>query len=268
MGNKMKNAPVYFTIAQVRFNTVWTLDSYAPAIQESMRKEGFPDAQKGILSTFNLTPVNLPASASEVGQQQVPVAQTTRYHFNNMEGTSGFFLDQGALSFQTTDYDKFESFSEMLLRGLEIVHGAVGLSYYERIGVRYLDAVFPKAGEPVANYLDNSVVGLAGKIDGQQLVYSLSETVTQTPVCKVVARTIVQNGALGLPPDLQPIQLKLPKRFENLNGPHAILDTDGSYEQRESFNINNLKNRLLAIQKEISKSFRATVSPYALTVWE
>jgi uncharacterized protein (TIGR04255 family) len=267
MGNKMKNAPVYFTIAQIRFNTVWTLDSYAPVIQENMRKLGFPDAKKGVLATFNLTPVSLPSVSSEVGQQQVPVAQTTRYHFNNMEGTSGFVLEQGAISFQTTAYDRFESFSEMLLKGAEIVHSAVGLSYYERIGVRYLDAIFPKSGEVVSQYLNDSVIGLSEKIDGK-LIYSFSETVAETTVCKIVSRTIMQSGPLAFPPDLQPVPFKLSKKFENLNSSHAILDNDGYYEQRESFEIENLNKRLLAIQQEISKTFRATVSPYALTVWE
>ncbi|MGH8807203.1 MAG: TIGR04255 family protein [Noviherbaspirillum sp.] len=267
MGTKMKHAPVYFTIAQIRFNTVWTLDSYAPAIQESMRKSGFPDAKKGFLATFNLTPVSLPSGTLEGGQKQVPVAQTTRYEFNNMEGTSGFTLDQGAISFQTTDYDKFETFSGMLLKGLEIVHGAVGLSYYERIGVRYLDAIFPKEGESVKSYLDGSVVGLAEKIEGQ-LVYSFSETVTDTPACRVVSRALIQHGPLGFPPDLQPGPLKVPKRFENLSGTHAILDNDGFYEQRETFDVDKLRTRLLSIQKETSKSFRAAVSSYALSVWE
>ncbi len=106
MGIKMRHAPVYFTIAQARFNSILALDSYAPQIQERLRKEGFPDAKKGFLATINL---NL-AAPTEASAPQVPVAQTTRYMFCNMEQTSGCILDQGALSFQTTDYDVFEKF--------------------------------------------------------------------------------------------------------------------------------------------------------------
>lgn len=267
MNQKMGNAPVYFTIAQVKFNTLWTLDSYAPAIQESMRKVGYPDARKSFLSTFNLTPVNLPPVGSEPGSQQVPVAQNTRYIFANIDATAGFVLDQGALSFQATDYDVFETFSATFLKGLEIVHAAVGLSYSERVGVRYLDAVFPRDGETLAQYLDSSVLGLVGKLEGE-LVHSFSETLTKTAVGNVISRAIIEQGRIGFPPDLQPMWLKVPERFLPLLGLHATIDTDGSHEQREPFDIGNLKDRLNAIHDEIGKSFKATVTKHALSVWK
>lgn len=40
MGEKMKNAPVYFAIAQARHNPVLRLGSYAADIQDRMRKVG------------------------------------------------------------------------------------------------------------------------------------------------------------------------------------------------------------------------------------
>src|SRR6267143_546082 len=112
METKMGSAPVYFTIVQVRFNPILTLDTYAPQIQERLRKEGFPDVKKGFLATINLN-VGAPTEGSA---PQIPVAQTARYMFDNMQRTSGFILDQGALSFQTTEYDVFESFSSVFLK--------------------------------------------------------------------------------------------------------------------------------------------------------
>ena len=145
MGTKMRAAPVYFTIAQVRFNPILSLNTYAPQIQERLRKEGFPDAQKGFLATINLN-VNV-APSSEGSSPQIPMAQSALYLFGNMERTSGFILDQGALSFQTTEYDVFETLLTDFLKGLQAVNDAVSLSYIDRIGLRYLDAVFPKSGE-------------------------------------------------------------------------------------------------------------------------
>ena len=89
MGTKMRAAPVYFTIAQVRFNPILSLDTYAPQIQERLRKEGFPDAQKGFLATINLN-VNV-APSSEGSSPQIPMAQSARYLFGNMERTSASF---------------------------------------------------------------------------------------------------------------------------------------------------------------------------------
>ena len=156
MAWRMTHAPVYFAIVQARFNPILALDAYAPQIQDRFRKHGFPDAQRGVLATLNL---NF-AAPTEGSSPQVPVAQTTRYTFCNMDRTAGFILDQGALSFQTTEYDVFDTFSGEFRQGLEAVHDAVELSYTDRIGFRYLDAVFPRANEALGDYLNSSVLGL------------------------------------------------------------------------------------------------------------
>src|SRR2546422_1026141 len=147
MARKMTRAPVYFAIVQARFNPILALDSYVPQIQERFRKHGFPDVQKGTLATLNLSL----AAPTEGSVPQAPVSQTIRYMFLNMDRTAGFILDPGALSFQTTEYDVFGTFSAEFRQGLQAVHDAVELSYTDRIGFRYLDAVFPKANETLGD---------------------------------------------------------------------------------------------------------------------
>jgi len=264
MGTKLKAAPVYFTLAQVRFNPILSLEAYAPQIQERLRKEGFPDAKKGVLATFNL---NLNASPSSEGNpQQPPLAQTTRFLFGNMERTSGFILDQGALSFQTTEYDVFETFLADFLKGLHAVNEAVSLSYTDRIGLRYLDAVFPKSGESVRDYLSASILGLTEKID-DTIVHSFSETLIKRENVNVRSRVIIQDGEVGFPPDLQPLTLSLAERFRPLRGRHAIIDTDGWSESRDAFNVERIREQLTLIQSGIAKTFRASVTESALKAW-
>lgn len=262
MGTKMRSAPVYFTIAQVRFNPILTLDTYAPQIQERLRKEGFPDVKKVFLATINL---NL-AVPTEANPPQIPVAQTTRYLFDNMGRTSGFILDQGALSFQTAEYDVFETFSSVFLKGLEAVNEAVGLSYTERIGVRYLDAVFPKSGETLRDYLCSSMLGLTEKLE-ETIVHAFSETLVKKENVNVRSRVIIQEGDVGFPPDLQPMTLSLGERFKQLHGRHAIIDTDGWCESRDTFSVERVREQLLLIHSGIDRTFRASVTENALKAW-
>jgi uncharacterized protein (TIGR04255 family) len=264
MGTKMKSAPVYFTIAQVRFNPILSLEAYAPQIQERLRKEGFPDFKKGFLATISLN-VNVSPS-SEGSPPQLPMAQTTRYLFGNMESTSGFILDQGALSFQTTEYDVFETFVADFLKGLQAVNEAVNLSYTDRIGLRYLDAVFPKSGETIRDYLSASILGLTEKID-DTIVHSFSETLVKRENVNVRSRVIIQDGEMGFPPDLQPMTLKVGERFGQLRGRHAIIDTDGWSESRETFNLDRIREQLDLIHSGIDKTFRASVTENALKAW-
>jgi uncharacterized protein (TIGR04255 family) len=263
MGQKLRNAPVYFTIVQARFNPILALDTYAPKVQESLRKQGFPDVQKGMLTTFNLSL----GSAREAPPTQVPVDQTTRYTFLNIERTAGFVLDQAALSFQTTEYDVFESFLAAFLAGLRTVHEVVDLSYTERLGVRYLDAVFPRTGETLSGYLNESLLGLLGKVEGHQLVHAFSETVGRAGSITVVSRAIVQDGPVGFPPDLQPMNLAVAERFRTRTGIHATLDIDGSYIQRERFDLDRVQKHLTDIHDQITRSFNVSVTQQALDVW-
>lgn len=263
MGKKMSNAPVYFTIAQVRFNSILALESYAPKIQECLRKQQYPDVKRGFISTLNISP---PMVEGE-GNPHIPVSQTRRFMFSNMEGTSGFILDEGALTLQTTKYETFEKFSEDFLKGLKVVHEVVELSYVDRIGIRYLDAVFPKDGENLSKYLTESVLGIADKLEGNT-IHSFSETLVRKDEINLLARTIIQNGKLGLPPDIHSSMLKIDEKFINLHGLHAILDTDGFIELRESFNLEKVRERVDAIHNEIINAFRLTITDNALKVWE
>jgi uncharacterized protein (TIGR04255 family) len=263
MGEKMNLAPVYFVIVQARFNPILALESYAPAIQDDLRRHGFPDAKTGTLNTFNLT---LGPPLDGVTQGQVPVTRVARYEFLNAERTSGFILDQGALSFQTTDYDVFETFSKQFIIGLEIIHKAVELNYTDRLGLRYLDAVLPKIDEDLSTYLNERVLGLS-EYGGSQIVHSFSETVFRVRETNMTARAVIQDGPLGFPPDLLPQPLALPERFQSLKGKHAVLDTDGSVERRETLNVGAIADRLSVIHDQITSAFKAMVTEHALKVW-
>jgi uncharacterized protein (TIGR04255 family) len=264
MGARLKAAPVFFTIAQVRFNPILSLEAYAPQIQERLRKEGFPDAQKGLLASINLN-LNA-ASPAEGSPPQLPIAQTTRYTFGNMQRTSNFILDQGALSFQTTEYDVFETFLADFLKGLDAVNQAVSLSFTDRLGLRYLDAVFPKSGETVKDYLSGSILGLTEKID-DTIVHSFSETLVKRENVNVRSRVIIQDSDVAFPPDLLPLTLTLAERFRTLRGPHAIIDTDGWSDSREAFSVDRIREQFDLIHSGITKTFRASVTENALKAW-
>jgi uncharacterized protein (TIGR04255 family) len=263
MIQKMTRAPVYFAIVQVRFNPILTLESYVPQIQEQFRKHGFPDAQKSTLATFNL---NLAVPTQE-SPPQVPIAQTARYTFHNMDRTAGYILDQGALSYQTTEYDVFEKFAGDFRYGLQVVHDAVNLSFTDRIGFRYLDAVFPETTKSLGDYLNASVLGLSERFQ-EAIIHSFSETRLRSADINVIARVIVQNGEVVFPPDLLPTPLLIPDRFRTVQGRHAVLDTDGFVERRESFGVDRIGEHLRAIHDEIANVLHATVTPHAIKAWE
>lgn len=264
MGQKMKFAPVYFTIAQARFNPILSLDSFVPQIQEKLRNAGFPDFQKATLTTLNIPPASIQPDQS---LPQSPLSQTARYIFGDMDRTSIFLLDPNAFSLQTTHYDVFETLSSSFKTGLQAVEEAVSLSYTDRIGLRYLDAVFPKPEETLRDYLCPGLLGLTEKFKDHGLTYAFSENLASVQGINVRLRVIIQDGKIGFPPDLVPLTLRLDEGFAELQGRHAIMDTDGWSESREKFTLENVAEQLRRIHEEIDKAFRASVTEKALRVW-
>lgn len=259
----MSNAPVYFTVAQVRFNPILNLESYLPAIQDRMRILQFPDFKRELIQQLIV-----PFGGGEDAQMSTPSFQPhARCIFGDMKGRTSFVLESNALGLQTTAYDTFETFSKVLLQGLGIVHRAIGLDFSERVGLRYLDAVLPKEEESLTQYLEPEVLGLSQKLRGT-LSHSFSETVTLTTSGKLVSRVIIQDGQVGLPPEMMSLAPKLDSRFTQQSGRHAIVDTDAFLELREAFDLGNLESTLVKLHEEILVSFKSTVTTHALKTWE
>lgn len=265
MGEKMKNAPVYFTIAQVRHNPVLRLGAYADEIQDQMRKFGYPDFRKRAAMAFSLM-----SQLGEGQQTQPPIVERVeRLMFFNSDNTQGFIVEQNAISFQTTDYGTFETFADEFMKGVGIVHECVTLAHTERIGLRYLDAVVPPNGEEgLPDYLASGVLGLSSMLpENIQVTRSFAETHFRMSECAVLARTIIQAGPLGFPMDIQPIGVKIAERFQKIIGVHAIVDTDASIEGRHTLNMDALKNQLKILRDGIGVAFKAIVTQSALDTW-
>ncbi len=264
MGKKLTNAPVYYTVAQVQFNPVLDLDGYIPAIQSKMREAQFPDHKKTVIQQLVL-----PFANTGQGQTATPtVTQQLRHLFGDIDGRSLFLLETNVLSFQTTSYDTFETFSGIFLKGLGIVHDALRLDFVERIGLRYLDAVQPsKDGETLREFLVPEVLGLALRGDSQ-LQHSISETVVATAVGQqLVSRVLIRHGHVSLPMELSGLAPIIDPRFSQRESLHAIVDTDASISRREVFELSKVGAQLTALHDEIDKSFMATVTKHALASW-
>ena len=264
MSRQMKNAPVYFTIAQVRFNPILSLSTFIPGIQEDFRKHHFADFKKAVAMTFAFAPV-----VNKETENQVPPAQPLeRYVFSDTANTQNFLLEHGALSFQSTRYEAFETFVAELMKGLELMDQMVGgLSFVERVGLRYLDAVIPREGEVLSQYLIPEALGLYGRLKGRTK-HTFSETMAESAEGSVISRAVVQEGPVGFPPDLLLNELKIAQSFSNFSGMHAILDTDAFLAERMPFNLEEVKKRLGVLHDRINEAFRALVTQHALEVWK
>lgn len=258
MGTPLKNPPVYFTLAQVRFNPLLKLQEFLPAVQEQMRKDGFPDfsAQTAFVLQFHLD-----------GKSPPTPMPRERFTFGSVDRTHAFVLDQDSLTLQSTRYGRFEDFCETFIKGLAVVHEAVQLSFAERVGLRYLDRVAPLTDDTLEDYLQPEVLGLSARLKGKTL-QSYSETLSQVDDISLRSRVVIQEGGLSFPPDLMPGEMMFDQRHVvTFNGRHAILDNDGSISDRSEFDLDLVAKQLDAIHMVIGDSFRASATEHAFKVW-
>ena len=263
MGKKLTKAPVYYTVVQVQFNSLLGLGDRIQNIQAKMREMQFPVFQKQVLQQLDFPVLNTQ------GAQALPptITTQTRYLFGNIRGQSAFLLEDNSLTFQTSAYDTFETFSRTFIAALEALHLEFGLDFTERIGLRYLDAIQPSgSNETLRDFLVPEVLGLSAREHGK-FQQSISETVISIEPGKLTSRVIIRQGQVGLPMELTGVSLDLAPRFLERQGLHAIVDTDASLTHREAFDLTAIERRLTDLHDEIDASFKAIVTDSALESW-
>jgi uncharacterized protein (TIGR04255 family) len=267
MGEKWAHAPVYCALAQVRHNPVWQLVDYVPKIQDTLRQIGYPDAR----TDFNSL-VHLPIPSSEPGAALAPprIEQVARLICADRDRTHVCIVNPDRFTYCTTEYETFETFRNDFLAGLAAVEAALKLEYVDQVSVRYLDAIVPPNGEAgLSEYLVPQLMGLTPHITDRvtiQLAECLIQFQTEQRV-EVIARTRIQAGPVALPPDLQPISIKVADRFGAVNAVHAVLDTDALYRERQSFNTEALRTLMQKLRDAVGIAFDAAVTPAALAAW-
>ena len=204
MGKPLKNAPVYFTVVQVRFNSLLKLSDYLPSAQEAFRKAGFP--------AFSHQPTMAFQVVMQEGQAIPHSVPRDQFFFSNIDQTHSFVLTMESLTFQSTNYGTFEKFSSAFLAGLSLLNDLVGLDFTERMGLRYLDFVLPKKSEFLGLYLEPEVIGLGSKL-AESAVHAYTESLTEVDGSKLLTRVLIQDGGIAFPPDLLPQSMAVQKRF-------------------------------------------------------
>lgn len=258
MGTPLKNPPVYFTVAQVRFNAILKLGDFLPTIQESLRQAGYVDfsAQTSVVIQITIQ-----------DGQATPAPQTQeRYSIGKLDKSHVFLLDAQSLTLQSTSYGHFDAFLAEFMRGLQVVNDAVGLAFTERVGLRYLDRVMPLAGEHLGQYLVQEVLGIGSRLKGNT-VHGYSESLSDFEGAMLRSRVVIQDGGLAFPPDLQPDNMPVDGKFTEYVGLSAILDNDGFVERREEFSMETVEKHFHVIHDVVGQAFRATTSEHAKEVW-
>ncbi|HSH48629.1 MAG TPA: TIGR04255 family protein [Halomonas sp.] len=253
-------APVFYVLAQIKFNRIEQMANYVGPLQDALRRQGYPDFREDHQAHLQVTP----GPQVEVQHQQVE-----RWIFADQERREGVILLKDALIFQTARYSRFTDFRNTVLQVLDVLHREVELAYIDRIGLRYLDAVIPSQGYPLEHLLSPGLIGLYREVAGEPK-HSVTETVSGVADGTLVVRTLISPQGVPLPPDLQPMSLQLDARIGESQGQEAaVLDSDYYVTKRETFDSQAVAHQLDASHKVIIEAFgMATTEQARRELWQ
>ena len=195
----LSNQPLVMVLCQVRFSTVQVGD-YIPAIQEEFRRNGFPIERAGKVQQLIFGPG---------GGVPVQVVEQQRWEYRTRDETWSILVMPDSVVLQTTAYDRFEGFAEKLLQAVGTVlakteHDRLGVVH--RVGLRYVDAVRPRAGEDFRFYLRPGFHGVVDDLfqagTHRLHVESTGNTRVGEAAGTMVVRVVQNDQGLLLPPDL------------------------------------------------------------------
>lgn len=166
---KLGNQPLKFALAEFRFNPILAIEDYIPKIQDALRGE-FPNVgqRNDQFAEFNNQ------------TNQISFSGVKNWSFTSQDRKSAVEINQGRLVYVTIDYPRFEAFSSVCEKALDVIARVVEPGHCLRIGLRYGDSVKPKAGDSLDQYVINSLLPAENVTEFGPLLSNRTETVVST----------------------------------------------------------------------------------------
>ena len=254
---RLSKTPLIFVLAQVRVAPIAQIESFLPAIQETLRHRGFPNLLK---RKFMID--HAPPGGEHVKQERI------QWEMMNVAKTRSVLIDEGSLVLQTTAYDSGESFLADLQIALDAFKEHAKPTDLLRVGLRYVDLIKPIGSLKLDALVAPSLRPAAVNLPWPSVAHfweSLRETSSNT---KLLVRYTEAMRGFAFPPDLGPfISLQL-NRAPEQDSAFGLLDTDHFDERRGAFDVSDTIERAGDLHDILDQSFRELVTPAALEAWK
>jgi uncharacterized protein (TIGR04255 family) len=253
----LPRSPLIFVLAQVRFSPVLTMKEKIPAIQDAMRKQGYPGFATRRIEVETFAP-GASAPTKEEAREQ--------WEFLNKDRTSSILVDQESVVLQTTRYPAFEDYLEKLTIALNTIQEHAEPSLMLRLGLRYVDLVSPIELNDLSYYVKPELRGMPFSDLGEKRAMMCESIVETDKRSKLVVRYVEGVSGFAFPPDLLPMSLAF-TRNPVQKSRFGLLDFDHFTEQSMDYNVETGLSQAWLLHGVLEKAFKASVTPAALKEW-
>jgi len=227
------------------------LEEKLPAFRKACEDLGYPVFRLGRIRTVNVGGVGPSDTVDAV-----------RWDFLDRSQRWNIILAPEFLMLQTTEYPVFEEFLERWRLVLEAAN-CLEIPVVERLGLRYVDLIQPKATERVSDYLVPELSGYEPQPGtGLERSYHTAAMVLRSTHGQMLVR--VSPARTPIPPDLDGIHLK---GFRQPTDGAVFVDFDHSTSEISAFHPDAIVASTDGLHDAADTLFREVTTEHAMEAW-
>jgi len=259
-----RKAPLAYVLAEVRTENLSDLKTYQPELAAAFRGQ-FP-IQRALVTARII--------ASSGGIPTVEPEQESAWEFATPDNGVALIIRPQGFVLHATTYKDHAEFLGRFHDALTLVAAKVPSIFVNRIGLRYVDFIIPRAGETPEAYVDSRLNPYIPIPAATGTAMAMSLTAYPMPNGRLTLRYIRGAGQPQLPPDLATIALAKSPLMEAIDvaitQTTAIMDIDRTREfgTREPLNPAAIRMEFQLIRDEISHLFKEIlITKHARQAW-
>lgn len=263
---KLSRQPLALVLIQIRFSPFMNIKNYIPVIQEKLLNLGFVNCKENPCLEVKITPSG-----------PIP-SESKQWFFSSFDGYENVVLDSKQLTYQTSDYNNFESYyakyqkiSDALVLSVPNFENSVLI---QRLGLRYVNRIIPiNDSDSIDSYINEgfkinqaSIFGSAEKIctisqAGEVNIFGDRKGI-------IVFRITQGEKGLSLPPDLMLNSPMMKKKLE-IDCIIGLVDIDHTYNPIgiEKYNREFIEDMFYGMHDNSHDLFMSIVSDEGKNKW-
>lgn len=254
---RLRKAPIIYTLCQVKFPTVGTID------------EARAEAMHGPLRSDY--PYRIPQETTEITVAMGPDMPTPvvrrGWQLLDRRKISGFSLDSTSLIYRTASYTDFEHFVAETMRGVKGMLESLKPAVIERIGLRFVDLIEGQEDGDLNKFIEAPLFGFTPKVEGFEPQATQQFVRGKTPEGLLLLRYSRAKHAAALPADLADVALAEMRAPRN-DRESVIIDID---HFRDNADLDpdpaQIQRVIEKLQGPMSTLFKDAVTQFAIEQW-
>ncbi|MDA9095238.1 TIGR04255 family protein [Porticoccaceae bacterium] len=248
---KLNNQPLRFVLAEFRFSQVMDIQSFIPKIQESLRRQ-YPTTE------------NKKEQMVHIQLGSIATSGIDHWSFTSANKKNAIEINQDRLIYYTSDYPRFEAFSDACEKALNVISDIVEPSLIRRIGLRYGDLVKIEDNDKASDLVDASFIypDCIGKLGSAS--HQKTETFINTELGGLAIRSLYGIHNLTCLPDIRSLPIDI--ALDDTTSERIVLDFDHFWEAKHEstlFKTAEILTTLELLHKISRKAFWQVTTDYA-----